>query len=208
MNIYSKVSNLVKRAVVTLVGKDSGQFASAQVKWMRDKVATTEVVHPYGLSSNAPKDSFALMFNVMAQEENRAAIIYDPKNRFKNLKEGEVALGNFVTKSVIKFLENGDIEITGLNNQIVNITGDTNVTIGGDASVTVGGSTTLNSTGNVDITAPIVSVDGELRVTGEVTAFYALGTELSFSDIRTKYNTHYHTAQGEFADTTDPNNNL
>lgn len=232
MNIYSKISNLVKRAAVTLVGKDSGQFAGAQVKWMRDKVATTEVVHPYGLSSNAPLNSLALMFNVMGQEENRAAIIYDPKNRFKNLKSGEVALGNFVTKSVIKFLENGDIEITGLNDQNIAITGDTNVTIGGnstvaitgnntvtvggnssldvtgDADITVGGSTTIDSTGNIDITAPVVNVTGELRVTGEVTAFYALGSELSFSDIRTKYNIHYHTAQGEFANTTDPNNDF
>lgn len=248
MNLYSKISNLVKRAVVTLTNKDSGQFAATQVKWMRDKVAITEVVHPYGLSSNAPVNSLALMFNVMGQEENRAAIVYDPKNRFKELKSGEVALGNFVTKSVVKFLENGDIEITGTNDQNISITGDNNVTIGGsndinitgdndvtvggnntvaitgndsvtvsgnstlnvtgDADITVGGSTTIDSTGDIDITAPIVNIDGELRVTGEVSAFYALGTELSFSDIRTKYNIHQHTAQGEFADTTDPNNTL
>ena len=200
MDIYSKVSNLIKRAVVTLTNKDSGQFAATQVKWMRDKVAITEVVHPYGLSSNAPVNSLALMFNVMGQEENRAAIVYDPKNRFKNLKEGEVALGNFVTRSVIKFLENGDIEITGIADQNVTLTGDMNVTVGGDVN--------LESTGNVNITAPIVNIDGELRVTGEVTAYYGLGTELSFSDIRTKYIVHYHTAQGEFADTTDPNNVL
>lgn len=232
MNLYSKISNLVKRAAVTLTNKDSGQFAATQVKWMRDKVAITEVVHPYGLSSNAPVDSFALMFNVMGQEENRAAIVYDPKNRFKNLKSGEVALGNFVTKSVIKFLENGDIDITGFNDQNITITGNNNVTIGGnntvaitgndsvtitgdstlnitgDADITVGGSTTIDSTGDIGITAPVTNITGELRVTGEVSAFYGLGTELSFSDIRTTYNVHQHTAQGEFADTTVPNNNL
>jgi len=216
MDIYSKVSNLIKRAFVTLTNKDSGQFASTQVKWFGNKVAATEVVHPYGLSSNAPVNSFALMFNVVGQEENRAAIVYDPKNRFKNLKPGEVALGSFMTKSVVKFLENGDIEITGTADQNINITGDSNVTIGGnssitvtgDASLTVGGSTTTDNTGNIDITAPIVNIDGELRVTGEVSAFYGLGTELSFSDIRTKYNLHVHTAQGEFADTTDPDNDL
>jgi len=199
-SVYSSISNLVKRAVVTLTNKDSGQFASTQVKWMKNKVATIEVVHPYGLSSNAPVNSLALVFNVMGQEENRAGIVYNPQNRFKELKEGEVALGNFVTKSVIKFLENGDIEITGKNDQIIKVTGNSNIT--------VGGSTTLNSTGNVDITSPVVTVDGDLRVTGEVTAFYALGTEISFSDIRTKYNVHFHTAQGATADTTDPNNNL
>jgi len=272
MNVYSKISNLIKRAVVTLTNKDSGQFAATQVQWMRDKVAITEVVHPYGLSSNAPVDSFALMFNVMGQEENRAAIVYAPQRRFKDLKEGEVALGNFLTRSVVKFLENGDIEITGTADQNINITGSNNVTIGGDntiaitgdntvtvggdndvtisgsntvditdfndvtiggnntvvvtgndsvtisgnsildvtgdADITVGGSTTIDSTGNIDITAPIVSITGELRVTGEVSAFYGLGTELSFSDVRTKYNVHFHDAQGEFAGTTDPNNNL
>lgn len=216
MNIYSRLANFCKRAVVSLTNKDSGQFAATQVKWMRDKVAITEVVHPYGLSSNAPVGSLALMFNVMDQEENRAAIVYDPKNRFRNLKPGEVALGNFVTKSVVKFLENGDIEITGTSDQNINITGNSNVTVGGntslnvtgDANITVDGSTTIDSTGNIDITAPIVNIDGELRVTGEVSAFYALGTELSFSDIRTKYNIHVHTAQGEFANTTDPNNDL
>ena len=186
MNIYSKISNLIKRAVVTLTNKDSGQFAATQVSWMRDKTATTEVVHPYGLSSNAPLGSLALMFNVMGQEENRAAIIYDPKNRFKNLKPGEVALGNFVTKSVVKFLENGDIDITGMADQNINITGNSNITVGGNV--------TLNVTGNTDITSPVVTVNGELRTTGEITAFYGLAGEISFSDIVTKYNAHTHTS--------------
>ena len=197
---------MIKRAYVSRKTEDTGQFPIAQVAWSSDKVANTEVLLPYGLSSYAPVNSMALMFNVMGQEENRAAIINDPKNRFKGLKEGEVALGNYKTKSVIKFLENGDIEITTTGNTIVKTTGN--------MSATIGGTLTANVTGATNITTPTMTLTGNLVVTGtisatgEITAFSG-GTPITMTDIKTTFNSHTHDENDNAPNPTDgPNSTI
>jgi phage gp45-like len=193
VDMIRHIRNMIKRAVVSLNPADTGQYPVAQVKWSsNDKAANVQVITPYGFYSVAPANSLALMFSVMGQEENRAAIIDDPANRFKDLKPGEVAVGNPETKSVVKFLENGDIEVTGKSDININITGDVNVT----------------ATGNTTITSPIVTVNGALRVTGEITAFYGLAAEINFTDIETKYNLHKHTEFDVGGLTSVPNNTL
>lgn len=200
MKIITFIRNLIKRGVVTKKTPDSGQFSVAQVKWLTGKTGNVEVIHPYGLSSYAPVGSLALMFNIMGHEENRASIINDPKRRFKDLKEGEVAIGNFLTRSYVKFKENGDIEVVGTNNRTVTITGDDTITVSGDSAInvtgnmsaTIGGTLTADVTGNTDITTPIATVNGALRVTGEITAFYGLPNQISFTNIKNIYNTHTH----------------
>lgn len=206
MKIITFIRNLIKRGTVTKKTPDVGQFAVAQLKWIGDKTGNVEVIHPYGFSSYAPVGSLALMFNVMGHDNNRAAIINDPKRRFKNLKEGEVAIGNYLTESYVKFKENGDIEVIGTNNANVTVTGNVNLTVNGNVSATIGGTLTANITGDTDITSPIVTVNGEIRATGEVTAFYGLGGEISFTDIVTKYNAHTHNETGTVTNT--PNNTL
>ena len=208
MNILTFIKNLIKRGTVSRKTEDSGDYSIAQIKWMSKKVGNVEVLHPYGMSSYAPVGSLALMFNIMGQEANRAAIVNDPKRRFKDLKEGEVAIGNFLTRSYVKFLENGDIEIVTTNNQNITVTGDSNLTVTGSANITSTGNATITSdahvvvtatgtvgitsTGNTTLTAPITTIDGALRVTGEITADYGGIDEISFTDIITKYNLHTH----------------
>ena len=233
MRIITFIRNLIKRGVVTKKTLDDGQFSVAQVKWLAGKIGNVETIHPYGISSYAPVGSMALMFNIMGHEANRAAIINDPKRRFKGLKEGEVAVGNFLTRSYVKFLENGDIEVVGTSNRVVTISDDNTLTVGGDYAITVSGDTTINttgdtiinSTGDVEstiggdltanvtgetiITSPTVTIDGDLQVTGEVTAFYELATEISFSNIRDTYNVHTHDENDNAPSATDePNQQL
>lgn len=211
------IRNMIKRAVVTLNPADKEQIPVAQVKWSSSKTANNvQVITPYGFYSVAPTGSLALMFSIMGQEENRAAIIDNPKGRFKNLKPTEVAVGNPETKSVIKFLENGDIEITGEADQNINITGNVNLTVGGNVTInvtgnmtsTIGGTLIADVTGNTTITSPIVTVDGALRVTGEISAFFGTGSEINFTDIETKYNVHVHTSAGAGNPSSVPSNTL
>jgi len=178
MNLY----NLIKRSIVTRKTADTGQFPIAQVS-SNGKTANIETIWPYGLAGNLPVDSLVLTFNVLGQEENKAGIGNTPKIRFKNLKAGEVAVGNPVTGSVVKFLENGDIEVTCKNDQNVTITGDVNLTVGGDVNVT--------AAGNVSVTSPLTTITGALDVTGDITAF-TTGTPIAMSDIKTTYQTHTH----------------
>lgn len=162
------IYNMVKRALVRLPINDATDFQVMQVSYM-GKTADIENILPYGLCSSPPIDSLSLVFTVNAQEENRAGITNSPRLRFKNLKEGEVAVGNYLTGSVVKFLEDGNIEVTSANGLVVTVAGDSTVTVGGDANVTVTGTTTLTSTGNVSITAPLTTVNGPLTVTGTLT---------------------------------------
>lgn len=182
--LKSLIYNMVKRALVRKPINDASNFQIMQVSYM-GKTADIENILPYGLCSSPPVDSLSLVFTVNAQEENRAGITNSPNIRFKNLLEGEVAVGNYLTGSVVKFLADGNIEITSANDLVVtvagdesvsisggstvDITGDSAITVGGNAEVTVTGTTTLTSTGNVSITAPLTTITGDLTVTGTLT---------------------------------------
>jgi phage gp45-like len=117
--LLTKISNVVKRALITLINNDSKSIAHCQAKYL-DKVANIETIYPYGLSANAPVGNIVLLFNVGSNEANLAGIPYSQKDRFKNLKSGEVIVGSPKSGSYIKFLENGDIEIESKNNLTIN----------------------------------------------------------------------------------------
>jgi len=132
--LKSKLINLIKRAVVSLAGDDSGEFPVTQVSYM-GKTSDIEVVFPYGMAANMPKDSIVLMFNVLAQEENKAGIGYRHDLRPKNLKEGEAVFGNFLVGTHIKFDEDGNIIIDGDMQLTGDLTVTGNVEISGTLSV-------------------------------------------------------------------------
>ena len=75
-------------------------------------------------------------------------------------------------------------------------------------SSTIGGTLTANVTGNTSLTSPITTVTGVLRVTGEITAFFGLGNEITFTDIKTIYNTHTHDENDNAPNPTDAPNQL
>src|SRR5690349_2108707 len=89
-----------------------------------DKTSDMEVIYPYGLFAQAPVNSLALVFSIQGNEENLAGIVYAYRDRFKNLKEGEVLLGNILTGSFIKFDKDGNIEINSKKDVNVTITGN------------------------------------------------------------------------------------
>ncbi len=153
----NKIFNMIKRALITLAGKDEGDFLTAQVSYF-GKTKQVEIMLPYGLYANPGADSIAVVFNVNGQEENQVAIPYDPYGRFKDLEPGEVAVGNIVKGSKITFKANGDIDIESAGNininsaDKVNINGDTEPLVRGVAMTTLFNLHTHNETGAV--TAP------------------------------------------------------
>ena len=108
--LLSTLKDLIKRATVTKGGADDGQFNIQQVTYL-GKVADCEIIFPYGMSANLPKDALLVMFNVNANEQNRAGIGTLPNERKKNLEPGEVAFFHPLTKSFIYFRNSGDIDI-------------------------------------------------------------------------------------------------
>lgn len=117
--ILNKIKNLIKFAIVTLSGNDSGDYNQSQVSYF-GKTKQTFILFPYGLDAKLPKDSLVMLFNIMGQEENTAGIGTKPDIRFKNLQEGEVVVGNPVKQTKVYFKSDGTIEITGDTNVIIN----------------------------------------------------------------------------------------
>ncbi len=147
--LYTKILNLVKRAFVSISLPDDKASGAAQVSYF-GKTGISEVVSPYGLSVRLPTGIQVLLFSVQSQENNRAAIGYSQKDRFKDLEEGEVVIGNPLTRSFIKFAKDGSITID--SKAKINITSADNVIID------VTGTVDLKATGEVTVDSPKVNL--------------------------------------------------
>lgn len=146
------ISNIVKRALVSLSKTDDADIPVVQVSYL-GKTGDSEVLSPYGISVRLPKDIQVLLFAVQSQENNRLCIGYSQTDRFKNLEEGEVVIGNPLTKSFVKFDKDGNIDIESKAKIVINSASD--------VEITNSGKLTVNSTGNV-----IVATNGDVALTG------------------------------------------
>jgi hypothetical protein len=171
-----------KRAAITKPDKDDGNYHIAQVDYM-GKVCDVEIITPYGLYSNTPKDGVAIIWNVQGQEENRVGISNTPKTRFKDLKPGEVVVGSPQTLSNAKFFTDGKIVVTGKGNSIVTIDASGNVTITTDGTMTAHsvGAMTLQSDGQLNLTATgnIVAQAANIYLNGSSVGVARLGDSVA-----------------------------
>lgn len=109
-NLANKIKNIVTYARQTLTMDDSKINQIAQTESM-GKPINTNVVNPYGISSNPPKNSTHLRFTAGGSAQNTVSIPTNPENRFRNLKEWEVKVGNYKTKAHIYFEDDGSISL-------------------------------------------------------------------------------------------------
>lgn len=163
--IANRVTNLIKRCVLTRVSKDDAQYQIGQCQYL-GRVADIEFASLYGHSYNAPLDSTGIMVNILGDEENQAAFFNLPQERFKNLKSGEVQCGNFVTRSSIKFAEDGEIIIDSKGNIEIISEKDLSITVKGNSNIKTTGSATIESDSAVTIKAPQITLDGTVIITG------------------------------------------
>ncbi len=130
-----------------------------------------------------PINGQAIVLAASGRGSDPIAMCDHPLGRFKGLKEYEVQVGNYDTRSNVKFAENGNVElsISQEGNLVVTVAnGDVEVVTSGDISVTSeegdlsiqvrSGGVTLESSGDVDVTAPTVNITGNLTISGTVTA--------------------------------------
>lgn len=105
-----KKSNLIKRAVLTRPSKDNEDIQITQITYL-GQTKNIEILSPYGLYSNPPKGSLILLLPILGDSGNLVGIVYDPRNRPKDLEGGEVVTGNTVKGTTITFPEDGSINI-------------------------------------------------------------------------------------------------
>lgn len=181
MNLINKALQMIKQAYISTVNDDSSVFPTTEVSY-NSKKSNVIRFSPYGLCSNTPTNSNVILLSADGQESLKYALSDDMQNRYKNLKEGEVVLYNYMSGSYTYLKENGDIETECKNNEIINVVGDSNITIGGDATIDVTGDVTVNAGGDVivdaggvlegtavtsaTITAPTINLTGNVLISG------------------------------------------
>jgi phage gp45-like len=151
-------------------------------------------LYPYGYSANAPTNSMVAMWESMGDTSNLMGVAFSTQSRFKGLNPGESQIGNELTKSSIKFDKDGNIIIDApLNGDIIinALNGNAQITIDQDLNITVSGNININATGNTTITSPMVTIAGNLQVSGSITDMYQTNTR-TMANMRTFYNAHTH----------------
>lgn len=143
----SMIRSLLRWVRITKSGLDDpSKFHIQQIEYL-GKPADALMVFPYGLHANVPENAFGLMFSIQGNSDNRGVIAWVPKGR-PQLEAGEVAFYHPPTDAFMIWRSNGDLDIETGNGG----TGKINIT-----------------SAEVTITAPLVTIDGDLTVTGSTT---------------------------------------
>jgi len=138
--LAEKTRNLVKIAYVTISDDDSGIDSISQVEFLGKPTNAANVI-PYGLSANPPTGTTMLIFSSGGSSQNLIGVPYSTENRFRNLKAGEVAVGNFMTKAKIFFDENGGVVMNvGKDGGTIQLENDNGyIMLADDGKVTING---------------------------------------------------------------------
>ncbi len=109
----------------------------------------------------------------------------DGNIQLTGVKNQTINITNDVTQTV-----GGNESDTVTGNNTVNVSGNVSQTVGGDESDTISGSLTITVTGNTDVTSPTVTINGNLVVNGTVASS---GTMTALKDTTpTGLTTHIH----------------
>ena len=113
--LKTKLKNMVRIGQVSRTDSDASLDQVPQFEAMGSPV-NASLIQPYGLCANVPKNATAVLFNVNGSSKSTVGIAGFPENRFRDLKEWEVKIGNFKAKCYTYFRDDGTIELrTGLN---------------------------------------------------------------------------------------------
>jgi phage gp45-like len=157
MNIVKLIKNMFKIAKLMSVD-DSGDFQFATVSTL-GKTQKVLMLKPYGLMSNPPSSSMVALWNQQGQESNGIGIADDPKNRIlKDMAEGEVGLGNYITGDYIYFDENGDAIMFAANDVSMGALNDIALFAANDIAL-------FALSGKCSITAPTVELIASTAMT-------------------------------------------
>ena len=161
--MITKIINLIKNSYISKVGNDAGQYPISQVSYF-GKSGLSHEIYPYGMGAVAPTDSLCIMFNVGADDGNRAHIATNSNLRVKNLKEGEAYFGNLVTGTVTIFDQEGNWNVTVKKDGNITIDGNLNITVTGDANLTAN-NVELNAN-TVNMNAGTINANGSTHLGG------------------------------------------
>ena len=178
--LCSKIKNMISWSRVTNIGLDDQEVPSGQIEYM-DNAKQVVYVFPYGYSAQPILDGLAIKANV-GSEEQAVAFPISWKSRESGLKQGEVAIKNGLTNTLIKFQEDGSLKIDSKNEILIDASG--NITINAPATNSTTDWTNtgdVTNTGAFDNTGTMqntgnVTINGNLTVTGSVSGLAVSAT--------------------------------
>ena len=148
IKLINRIRNVFRIAKL-LSSDDSTALRIGFVEYMGTTGQRAILHTPYGLMHRPPANSVCMLFSQNGNESNAWAIADHPRLRpLKNLAEGEVAIGNYVTGDYVHFKADNSIEVHSDNAVTVNA-----------GSAVVNADTTING----DLT-----VDGDITLTGDL----------------------------------------
>ena len=102
-NIMAKLRNMLLRARIVRPQEDGNAVYTLQTQAL-NQTYLSEVYYPYGYGASTPVEGgLSINLALSAQSENMVSLPYAPTTRWKNLKEGEVQIGNQLLNTFIKF---------------------------------------------------------------------------------------------------------
>lgn len=175
--LREKVKSIFKSAVLVAVEEgDVQQILKCKALGVDQRASHYS---PSGLYSVPVSDSMVVLMSLQANDDNKIGFAWDPKNRPAGMSEGEVMLRNPKSNAQIYCKKNGEVEIS--------TTGGT-ITVGKTGDISIEGT-------SVSVTAPSVSMSGNLTVAGALTTATAIIGGVPFA-------THKHPAGGTLLDST------
>lgn len=165
--LYSKIKNAIKVARLVLT-MDGGDLRLAKVRYF-NKEQTVGAFSPYGLMHNPPVSSLGLLFSVNSLESHTIGIFDDPNNRtLKNLDNGEVAIGNYTTGDYVHFKNGQIIKVRATGSVDIEVDSDAIIDVGNNITTEAGNNITTEAGSNITLTAPTVTINGNLSVNGTI----------------------------------------
>lgn len=163
------------RATVTLAD-DTKDIPLVQVDGL-SQPAWAENVLPYGIANNPPVGSPAVVLPIGGEQENLSAFITGPDVRVPGLAEGEMAIGNFMNGTFLKFTASGNVEFYSLNALVMrmnstltqlllgNMQFDHNLAVTGTTALTGAVTTAASVTAASVIASSILATAGGVNLT-------------------------------------------
>lgn len=166
----------IRLCKTTLQQEDGGVAPIVQVQYL-SQIKNAVNASPYGIHSSPVLNSPCLVITINNDPANAyiLPLSFVERKNIDELKEGEVAIGNFTKKANILFDETGNISLSTQENLTATVEKDVELNANGNLDADIGGTSDINSTGDVTVDAPNININGTTNINGNTFVTGTLG---------------------------------